>query len=804
MTVRAKRILLLLTIICASYTAFAQGVSIKIVNRESETPIRDVKVTLIYDEGLFWISNSDGVIKLTKRLLPDDSLVFEHIGFHLLKLAYRDIINSGYLVKMQLKWDDLPPIIFSPQNRETDTRESSAEVIQIASKDILLQNPQTTADLLTIGGKVYVQKSQLGGGSPMIRGMAANRVLIVVDGIRMNNAIFRSGNLQNVISIDPNLVTGTEVLLGPGSVIYGTDAIGGVMSFRIKEPQLSTDKSIEYLGNAMTRLSSANRESTWHVDFEIRSKKISFLSSVTMSNFGDLRMGKYGPEDYLRPEYVEIINGKDSVVANNNPRIQYFSGYSQINLMQKVRWQIKDSLNLNFAVHFGTTSPIPRYDRLIEKKDGQYRDGDWYYGPQNWLLTSAKLTGAKKTLLADQSRLTLAYQNFKESRLTRPFGTPLLTERAENVHMVTANGDLDKKISESTSIYYGAEILHNLVESRAFIQDVFTSEKEAASTRYPDGATWSSASVYAKLNRSIGKKWHVEAGARYGVIQYKADLSNRFFNFPVTSISETVNGRSASLGLVYHAKSIIRLNAGTGFRAPNIDDIGKIFDSEPGKVVVPNAKLQPENVYSLDLSWERNWNNKLLIQANIFYSVLEDAIARGNYTWDGADSLEYEGELRRIQALVNTGSATIYGVQVYFDYKFTSALRINSNLNYTTGETSDGLPMRHVTPLFGSSHLTYRSSKFVHDLYAQYNGEISYKNMAPEEQSKTHIYTTDSDGNPYAPAWWTLNFKTKYTYSDRLSFLSGIENILNKRYRPYSSGITAPGLNFYVSVRARF
>ena len=85
-------------------------------------------------------------------------------------------------------------------------------------RDARLRNPQTTADLLGQIGSVFIQKSQMGGGSPMIRGFATNRVLMVADGVRMNNAIYRSGNNQNIISIDPFSLEDAEVIFGPGSI----------------------------------------------------------------------------------------------------------------------------------------------------------------------------------------------------------------------------------------------------------------------------------------------------------------------------------------------------------------------------------------------------------------------------------------------------------------------------------------------------------------------------------------------------------------------------------------------------------
>ena len=165
---------------------------------------------------------------------------------------------------------------------------------------MLFTNPQTAADLLQSSGQVYVQKSQLGGGSPIIRGFSTNRLLIAVDGVRFNTAIFRGGNVQNIISIDPFAVARTEVILGPGSVVYGSDAVGGVMNFYTKKPKFSFKEGYSFSGNSTVRYATANKEKTGHFDFNIGAKKWAFLTSVTYSDFDNLRMGSHGPDDYLR------------------------------------------------------------------------------------------------------------------------------------------------------------------------------------------------------------------------------------------------------------------------------------------------------------------------------------------------------------------------------------------------------------------------------------------------------------------------------------------------------------------------
>ena len=182
----------------------------------------------------------------------------------------------------------------------------------------------------------------------MIRGFATNRLLYAVDGVRMNTAIFRSGNIQNVINLDPFATERVEILFGPGSVMYGSDAIGGVMSFQTLSPQFSLDDEPLISGSAVIRTSTANNELTGHFDIKAGWKKWAMVSSISSFHFDDLRMGTYGPDEYLRPFFVERIDSLDVVVTNPDQHIQVPSAYDQINFMQKVKYKASESLNLSF------------------------------------------------------------------------------------------------------------------------------------------------------------------------------------------------------------------------------------------------------------------------------------------------------------------------------------------------------------------------------------------------------------------------------------------------------------------------
>jgi hemoglobin/transferrin/lactoferrin receptor protein len=261
-------------------------------------------------------------------------------------LGYRTEIYSYDQLKLAAFKIKLTPgitmdeVIVSASRWTQTSRNVPSKITSISSKTAILQNPQTAADLLGASGKVFIQKSQQGGGSPMIRGFATNRLLYVIDGVRMNTAIFRSGNIQNVISLDPFGTEKTEVFFGPGSVIYGSDAIGGVMSFQTLTPQLSLNDNEPLIkGSAISRYSSANNEKTAHFDVNVGWNKWASVTSFSSYDFGDLRMGSFGPEEYLRPFYVQRIDSVDVVVTNEDQQIQTPTAYTQMNLMQKIRFK---------------------------------------------------------------------------------------------------------------------------------------------------------------------------------------------------------------------------------------------------------------------------------------------------------------------------------------------------------------------------------------------------------------------------------------------------------------------------------
>jgi len=740
------------------------------------------------------------------------SVMISAVGYETKQLALSEMTGGNSIVLLTQTRITLDAVVISANRWEQNSREVPVRITAISAKEIALQNPQTAADLIGLSGEASIQKSQLGGGSPIIRGFAANRVVLVVDGVRMNNAIYRSGNLQNIISLDPQAVENAEIVFGPGSVVYGSDAIGGVMDFHTLRAKFATaELPALFKGSASLRYGTASDEKTAHVDFNIGLKNWAFVTSASFSDFGDLRMGSNGPEEFFRPEYAIRLNGKDTIVRNEDPLVQVPSGYQQVNLMQKIRWKPSERWELNYGLHYSVTTDVPRYDRLIEYAGEDLRASEWYYGPQVWLMNSLNIQHRAASGLYDNARLILAHQRYEESRHDRRFGRNQLRHRNEAVNVISANLELEKAIGDKHTLYYGAELLLNKVGSVAEEENIASGDIGPLSTRYPDGSTWNAAAVYGSWKSKLSEKLNLLAGVRYNYVTFESVFDTTFFPFPIMETKRSMGALNGSLGFTYlpNANWQFSLNGATGFRAPNIDDVGKIFDSAPGTVIVANADIDPEYAYSAEASITRRFGQSLSIELTGYYTLLDDALVRRTYQLNGQDSILYDGELSQIFAIQNSAQAWVWGIQAGLDAQLGGGFSLSSRFSYQQGEEQDDdnteyVPLRHAAPWFGVTRLRYQRPRFQAEFYAEYSGALSFEELAPSEQIKPYLYAQDEQGRPYSPSWYTLNLKLSYQLMDWLQLSGGLENISDQRYRTYSSGITAPGRNGVVSLRVRW
>jgi hemoglobin/transferrin/lactoferrin receptor protein len=781
-----------------------------ILDAESKRPIVNV---VIYNtnKSKTALTDFEGKCDLSK-FSSYERITISHIGYQTRKTSKAQLLKKGTKVYLSLQTEQLDEVVMSISKWEQQKKDIPQKLASISAQSIAFTNPQTSADLLQNSGQVFVQKSQLGGGSPMIRGFATNRLVLSVDGVRMNNAIFRGGNIQNVISIDPYTVKNTEIIFGPGSVIYGSDAIGGVMNFLTLQPHFTRKDSVVFSGNADLRYTSANTEKTIHANVNIASKKWAFLSSITHNDFEDLLMGSNGPEGYLRNNYVQRINGTDVLISNPNPEKQVNTGYDQLNFMQKIAHKPNNNWQYDLGLHYSETSEYSRYDRLIRPgSDGVgLRSAEWYYGPQKWFMGNFQVYKKGRSKFYDGVKLTTAYQFFEESRNDRDFQDPILNRTKEQVHALSTNIDFENKRMGDLRLYYGGEYIYNKVNSEGSQLNIENGVLSGAASRYPDGATWQTLAGYVNGEYKASPNFTFLSGLRYSHVWIDALFDTTYYPFPFDSANLNNGAFTGSLGFSWFPKPSLQVtfNGSTGFRAPNIDDIGKIFDSEPGSVVVPNPGLEPEYAYNLELGIRKNIKDKVIFKGAAFYTYLVDALVRRDFTFNGESQIQYNGELSNVQAIQNAAKAYVYGFELGAEVFLTNQLTLASNLTITEGVEEDNngedSPARHAAPTFGDFHLIWTQQRLKTDLFVNFNSKISYDDLALTERSKEYIYELDADGNPFAPSWYTLNFRSRFQITNAMNASLILENITDQRYRSYSSGIAAPGLNLVIGVGYKF
>ena len=720
---------------------------------------------------------------------------------------------------------NLQEVVVSVNRELTRKINTPQHVVSVPKSFIDYSNKQSTADLLSETGQVLVQKSQQGGGSPILRGFEASRILLVVDGIRMNNLIYRSGHLQNCLTVDQFALKNMEVLFGPSSLNYGSDALGGTITFNTLSPTLAAGGQTHTSeGHAVLRYGSANQEGTAHVDFNYGTEKFASLTSFTFSNFGDLRAGTtrnpFLPDDdnYIESNiYVQPQDGKNDIMLyNDKPQLQKRSGYLQYDFMQKLLY--KPNANSRHMLNFqlSNTNSFNRYDRLnvTEVKNGeeQPKYAEWYYGPQFRLLAAYHYDG-RNQLGADMVHMAVAYQNVKESRHDRKFLKEELYHSWENVNIVSLNTDWIK-FMDNHKLHLGIDGTLSFLKSTADTENVLTGETTYNTTRYPDGNnSMHTIEAFATHVWNISPKWSMHDGVRLGyATTYSSVLDVEQFPF-FGGDSQRKNNLtySAAIGMNWLPTKTwkIAMSASTAYRVPNIDNTSKVFDSKVNTVTIPNKDIRPEKTVSVDLNITKHIDNVLTWENVVYGTYYFDAITTARGTFMGSGQMEYQGELCDVYTYTNAKTAILWGVSSSLTATPTRQTELYASFNYTYGRILSGekkQPLDHIPPIYGRVGAAWLTAdgKGRFDMYALYNGKKSADDYNMDGEDNIDYATVKGADGEGMPAWFTLNIKGSYNLNKSLTLQAGVENILDTQYRVFSSGINAPGRNVYAAVRMTF
>jgi len=498
-------------------------------------------------------------------------------------------------------------------------------------------------------------------------------------------------------------------------------------------------------------------------------------------------------------------------------------------------FKINDYWRVTSNTQYSTTSNVPRFDKLNDTEEeicefcgtGAPKFLYWYYGPQNRFFNSINLQGFQETKFFDRADFIVSYQKIQESRNQQKIDEDSLTIRKENVDVLSLNTNFKKG-----NFSYGSESIINFVESLSNLYEVSGDAVPVlGATRYPSGgSTLISNAIYLNYFKRFNEKLQIEAGVRSTVSSLRSTFADTISRIDLgiagTSIKSNNHIFSGNIKITYYPNKNWKISSVTskGFHSPNIDDMGKLF-VKGDNLTIPNPSLAPEYAYSQEISISKEIGNNLLIYGTAFYTQIEDAIVKDSI-WVNLNAnppagsnpdphwenhVIYEQEVKYTFANQNIGSAKIYGYTLGVEAKLLKNYKLYTDINFTHGEMDDDLgPLAHIPPVFGKLLIQRNIGKLQVALdlnYALAKSADDYDFAGVDNLDETPANITYNEFGDqitfYAgnPQWEVINLNCNYTINEKTSIQLSLNNLLDKHYKVFASGISAVGRSFVITLR---
>lgn len=705
-----------------------------------------------------WLSsNQNGEIEIPAAWRNKRAAV-KAPGFAAVELVLSDTLSVVRLERAAVQLDDAVVITASRFERSKFNITEAASVL--SEQDLSITNPRSTPEALMGSAGVWVQKTNHGGGSPIIRGLVGNQVLLMVDGIRLNNTTYRYGPNQYLATVDPGLIERAEVIRGAGSVMYGSDALGGVVQLFSKTPQFRNGGS-GLTGSVTGKWMSAGMEKSGRLELDWGSERMAVHGGLSVRSFGDIVAG--GSLGTLDP-----------------------TGYEEVAADFKTLTRTGTDGVLTAAFQHHEQRHVPRYDQV---QQGGFEL--WEFNPQVRQLGYLRWERATRNPLLSSLRITTSVnRSLEEVQSRRNNSLDLMRFRDEiNTYGVIAEGF--SSFNEHWQAQSGVEWYYDRVDSRASVLNESSGIVTPVRGSYADGATASNFAAFTSHAYEAGP-WALTAGARFNAITLRVS-DERFGDVRIRPEALVMNA-----GLSYQIASQYRLfaNVNSGFRAPNIDDISRFGPVESTVFEVPSANLSPEKSRTAEVGIKMR-SRKINVSLSAYYTRLIDLIDRVPVSFEGQDSLEN----RRVYQKQNVSKSEVRGFEAEGEWSISNQLSLYANITYTYGENlSRNEPMRRIPPVFGRVSLLYRhSAGFWSRL--DYLSAGDQDRLAAGDRSDSRIAVRLRDDA--MPGWSVFNLYVGYTYR-RISLIASGQNLFDEAYRVYASGVDGYGRSLLLTAKFQF
>ena len=751
------RIVLLLIGLSLPFLAFAQSsqgtfvISGSVLSQPTSTPMAGVTVQIL-NSSRGTTTDPDGRYRLTLDEPDTYRVQFSCVGFSSIVQAVTvkdslTTLNVGLQPALiQLNGQ----VVITSQRYETPSFERPEALTVVSSRDLDRSALRSTPEALEGQSGVFIQKTNHGGGSPFVRGLTGQQTLLLVDGIRLNNATFRSGPNQYLNTVDPFILDRVEVARGSGSVQYGSDALGGTINVLTSAPDFSGNTAFH--GSVLGKLASGGMEKSGRLALGVSGPKAALQGGFSYRNFGDL------------------IGGKG--IGKQTP-----TGYDQYSVDMKSLFQVGPGLRLTVAVQHLRQDSVPVFHKVQLENFALNQ-----FNPQTRTLTYAKLEGFKNTKWVRSWQVTPLAIQTKEVRGSRKNdAVRTLVEKDE----ISTYGLLTSFLSEPArfwTIQTGAEWYYDRVKSqRQDVEPIWSSAGPQPVQRglYPNNSTMSNLAFYTLHSVNVNK-WTLTAGGRFNT--FSITIPDKDLGSSTLTPSAWVGNAGVAYALLPTLKIVA--NANTSFRAPNIDDLGTLGIVD-FRYEIPNITLKPERGFSKEVGLKLK-TSAFSASAFAYHNQLTDLIGR----------LKTD-EIRQgypVYLKENISRAFIRGLEADAEWQLMNKWLLAGFVNYTYGQNISGNePYRRIPPLNGKLALHYNPSAAAWARLEWYTA-AKQDRLAKGDQDDNRIPAGGT------PGWSVVNASAGYQWG-QLRLSAEIQNILNEAYRTHGSGVAGVGRSLWLMAR---
>jgi hemoglobin/transferrin/lactoferrin receptor protein len=678
--------------------------------------------------------------------------------------------SAASLADMSL--DELVDVKVVSAARHEQDRFDSPRAISVVTAEMLRRgNYRTVPEALNELPGVFVQETNYAGGSPIVRGLIGNQVLLLVDGVRLNDATYRLGPNQYLNTVDINSVERIEVIHGPGSVLYGSDALGGVINIITKSRVPGAGRAFE--ARLAGRGATADGSGVGRVEMSGGIGSLDVTGGFSLKSFSDLTGG-------------------------HATGLQPFTGYDERDGDVRLAFAVSPRQRFTASVQSVHQDDVPRTDMLRAGTDLEY---EW--NPEIRTLGQVSYVLDRPGSFLDSLSLSASYQ-VQSERFNRITSAKPSVERQQDddVRSTGVVAQFSSTAPWRQLFTYGAEYYHDAVASTRTDVTIQTGARKSEKGTFADGATYQSAALFVQDEVEVSTALSLVLGLRYN--QFRLDADSRDASAGSVTVHSRPKALTGSAYAQYRLTPHVSVVGGAaqGFRAPNVDD-STIFGSSSAGFEVPAPGLAPERSLNVeggirvqhpavigDVRYFESWFDGLIQRQLATFRDLPFMDLNGNGVRDPKEESVYQRQ--------NLGSALIRGVEAQAQGPIARGWEWRANLGWCYGEDSvAGDPLRRIPPLKGVVAVRWSSRRGAWvEGYSILAGRQD--RLAPGDLTDPRISRTGT------PAFATVNLRGGLEVTRRVRVTLGAENLLDASYRLHGSGIDAPGRTLVVGAEWRF